>query len=292
MNYTQKFIEQKLIAPPSFIKTNMVYEAIVGSRGYGINNPDSDYDLAGIVIPSKSIVFPNSVGIIEGFGTEQKKFDQFRSEKVNYADKEFELTIYNIVRFCDLIYNGNPNIIEILFVSQECITHITGVGNILRDNRKLFLHKGLYHKFINYAKSQLHKMSSPNREGKRKELYEKWGFDIKFSMNLCRLILEMEQILLEGDLDLRKHSEFLKSIRRGEMTEQEVRAWFAIKEPYLEKLFQESKIPYKADEEKVKLMLLNCLEHHYGSLANIVQMPDRYEVAVRDIKQVLDKLGL
>lgn len=81
---------------------------------------------------------------------------------------------------------------------------------------------------------------------------------------MVRLLNEVEQILTEHDLDLERNREQLKAIRRGEWTQEDVENYFASKERDLETLYTESKLRYKPDEEKLKDLLLNCLEHHYG----------------------------
>ena len=53
-----------------------------------------------------------------------------------------------------------------------------------------------------------------------------------------------------------------------------------------------SKLPYKPDEKKIKELLLNCLEHHYGNLSNCIVLQDRYVEGLKDIRGILDKLGV
>jgi hypothetical protein len=100
---------------------------------------------------------------------------------------------------------------------------------------------------------------------------------------------EAEMILAEGDLDLRRHNEHLKSIRRGDVKEEEIRKWASEKEQQLEKLYVESKLPWGPDESKIKKLLLNCLEAHYGDLSKVVVIPDRFEVALKQVKEIIDK---
>lgn len=96
-------------------------------------------------------------------------------------------------------------------------------------------------------------------------------------------------ILLDGDLDLRKNREHLKSIRRGDIKEQEIREWFSSKEKYLEKLYQESKLRHNPDVTKIKELLLSCLEQHYGSLDKIIINPNKDTLKLLKIKEILDE---
>ena len=65
----------------------------------------------------------------------------------------------------------------------------------------------------------------------------------------------------------------LKSIRRGEWSEQDVYAWFEMKKMSLEKLYYSDNvaIPHRPDRDAIRKLLLNVLEHHYGALDKIVQ---------------------
>src|SRR5690606_1027822 len=207
-------VNSKAINPPSWLPSNTIYLTRMGSEAYGTNLDTSDVDFYGVCIPPKNIIFPHTAGFIIGFSTDIPKFDQWLQHHIedpDGKDKTYDLQIFNIIKFFSLLMQNNPNVLDSIFTPIECVSHITEVGNLIRDNRKLFLHKGSFHKFRGYSYSQLTKMSSPNREGKRKEIYDKYGFDLKFAMNVVRLALECEQILEEGDLDLRKHKEYLKA---------------------------------------------------------------------------------
>lgn len=128
-------------------------------------------------------------------------------------------------------------------------------------------------------------------ERNQKILSNEHQFDRKFATHVVRLLLQAEQILIEGDLDLRKNSEYLKAIRRGDVSEKEIRDFFTIKEKELEKVYHESKLPWGPNEGKIKELLLQCLEHHYGSLDKCVERVDKYEIAVGKIREILDQIN-
>lgn len=113
----------------------------------------------------------------------------------------------------------------------------------------------------------------------------------KFSYHVVRLISEVEQILAEGDLDLQRNNEQLKAIRRGEWTEQQIRDFFTQKEKSLETLYIESKLPYSPDVDKIKTLLLNCLEQHYGTLDKAIVVQGKAESLLRDIKEQIERNG-
>ena len=176
-----------------------------------------------------------------------------------------------------------------LVTPVDCVLHSTKVGEIVRDNRKLFLHKGAWHKFKGYAYSQLHKMRSKNAEGKRLELIEKYGYDVKFGYHVIRLLDEVEQIMVEGELDLRRNREQLKAIRRGDVPEAALVAMAAEKEKALERVYESSTLQHSPDESKIKELLLQCLEEHYGSLGGVIVTDDRAVNAIRAIQDIVGK---
>jgi hypothetical protein len=124
-------------------------------------------------------------------------------------------------------------------------------------------------------------------QGRRRVSVEKFGYDVKFAYHVVRLCDECEQILTTGDLDLERSKEVLKAIRRGEWTEQQVRDYFTAKEPQLERMYAESTLPWGPDEGRIKALLLQCLEHHYGSLDRAIVVEGSDAVALREIEEAL-----
>jgi predicted nucleotidyltransferase len=297
---TQALTAARLCQPPKWLPENIHYETQMGSVAYGVSSDTSDVDLYGFCIPPKETVFPHLSGEIPGFGNQTKRFDQFQQHHIaNPSElggkgRTYDVTIFSIVKFFQLCMENNPNMVDALFTPQTCVLSCTAVGTLVREHRKLFLHKGSYHKFKGYAYQQLHKMTIKNPEpgSKRAELIEKYGYDTKFAYHLVRLLDEAEQILEHGDLDLTRASEQMKAVRRGEVPEQEIRDLFTRKEKQLEELYQKSSLQHKPDEAKIKTLLLQCLEHHYGSLKDVVVAPDRALTQLRRIREICEEAGI
>lgn len=285
-----------LIHPPPWLPSTTHYLCLMGSVAYGVAGDDSDSDIYGFCIPPKEMVFPHLAGEIAGFGRQIKRFEQWQEHHIDDRDagKQYDFQIYNIVKYFQLCMENNPNMVDALFVPERCVLHCSAIGNIVRENRKLFLHRGCWHKFRGYAYSQLHKMSikTPDEGSKRAGYVEKYGFDVKFAYHVVRLIYEVEQILTTGDLNIESNSETLKAIRRGEWTEQRVIDFFQQKESALNKAYEESTLPYSPDETKIKKLLLQALEHHFGTLEGAYVEPDRYRNALLEIQNICNGLRL
>ena len=164
--------------------------------------------------------------------------------------------------------------IDSLFTHETMVLHCTQVGQILRDNRKMFLHHGVLDKFKGYAYAQVHKMQTktPEPGSKRAQLREQFGMDVKFGYHVVRLLAEAEQILLEGDLDLQRNREQLKRVE-------------------LESARAKSPLPPKPDMDGIRDLLLRCLEMHYGSLDRCVVVPGRAEALLKQIRESIEGAG-
>ena len=338
-----------------WMKDNIHYITVMGSTAYGVSTNKSDMDLYSFCMPPKEDLFPHLRGDIVGFGNAKHNNDRFKifqEHHIQDEDKEYDVNVYNIVDFFQLVMENNPNMIDSLYTPQFCVLHATRVAQMIREKRKMFLHRGAWHTFKGYAYSQL-KEAKPSTyaycvtcecnlppvankkkchcphcskefeiqnnadkpylkgdkcskcgnvaelklktEGKRKELIQQFGYDVKFAYHIVRLLNEVEQILTEGDLDLQRCREQLKSIRRGEWTLKQIEEYFAKKELELETLYNENKagLPWgpKDDglQDRIKELLFNCLEEHYGSLDKCVVNPDAATMALREMGDVLAK---
>jgi predicted nucleotidyltransferase len=285
--------QKGLIAPPKWLPQNVHYEVIMGSVAYAVSSDTSDMDVYGFCIPPKEDVFPHLRGEIPGFGRQIRRFEQYQQHKVidKETRQEYDFTIYSIVKYFNLCMENNPNMCDSLFVPQRCVLYASKIGQMVRDNRKLFLHKGSYHKFRGYAYAQLNKIGTKANSSnpKRQASIEQFGYDVKFAYHVVRLALEAQQILIEHDLDIEANREILKSIRRGEWSEEKLRGWFDEKEKQLEETYTKSTLQHSPDEEAIKELLMNCLEQHYGSLDQAVKREVPVERMISELKAVLEK---
>lgn len=360
INTLRRFERDKLIHCPKFLIDNTQYLTQMGSVAYGVSNDNSDIDIYGFCVPPREILFPHLAGEIVGFGTQLKRFNEYQQHHIvdSSSQKEYDITIYNIVKYFSLCMDNNPNLIDSLFTPRCCILHSTAISEILLENRKLFLHKGAWSKFKGYAYAQMSKIDKGRHtnldrpylerlidfenkhniphsikfsdirqefnfrtlkttdisnisvlhnltyhiicsyfnlykemidKNKRLESIKLHSYDVKFALHLVRLLGEVEQILLEGDLDLERNREQLKSIRRGEWTLNYLKSWFQEKEKHLEEVYINSKLQAYPNENTIKKILINCLEHHYGSLDKVVSIPNREQNLIQELDTVLER---
>lgn len=268
---------------PSWLVDSTIYLTLTGSVSYGCSTDVSDADVVGVVVPPKRYLFPE--GEIEGFSTPGPRFAVWQKHHVDVkglwgSREQADFALYSIAKYARLAMDNNPNAIDILFAPTDCVLLCSPAFAILRDARKLFLHKGSYHKFRGYAHSQLAKIRTKDdlgnidKVGNRREIIERYGFDTKFAYHVMRLALECEQILEGGDLDLRRDRELYKAVRRGDWTLLGIQEWWAAKERYLESLYQSSALRMRPNEAEIKAVLMRALNEHWGSTEQPVSDSD------------------
>src|SRR5262249_43626964 len=143
MNLIKHLTEHKLIRPPGWLPDNTMYLTIMGSTAYGVADEDhSDFDVYGFCIPPKEIVFPHLAGHVWGFGRykegmPQSHFQQFQQHHVLDPSaaagkgRDYDLSIYNIVKYVQLCAECNPNMIDSLFTHETCVLHSTAAAQVL-----------------------------------------------------------------------------------------------------------------------------------------------------------------
>lgn len=157
----QKLVAANLAHPPKWLPDNAVMMMIMGSQAYGVSTDSSDQDIYGIVIPPKELVFPHLAGEIPGFGKQIQRFENYQQHHIkdpSNQDVSYDLNIYSIVKYFQLCMENNPNMIDSLFVPRNCIIHSTAIGEMIRENRHIFLHKGSWPKFKGYAYAAINKL--------------------------------------------------------------------------------------------------------------------------------------
>ena len=130
-----------------FLRTNpnivnkVMFLTLGGSRAYGTNLEDSDTDIRGCVLNSKS----DLIGLTH--------FETF-------VDTNTDTTIYSFTKLVSLLLNCNPNTIEMLGGKKEHYCMVTPLGQLLIDNVGLFLTKRAVNSFGEYATNQLRRLQN------------------------------------------------------------------------------------------------------------------------------------
>jgi len=288
MSILNKLHKNKLLTVPYDFILETEYEVMMGSVAYNVSSDLSDVDVHAICIPTLEMVFPHSAGYINGFGKPPKTFESYQQHHIDFNKKSYDVAVYSLIKLFNLAIDNNPNVLDMLWVPDNCILHATEIGKYIRKIRKNFLSKAAYHRFRGYAYSQLKKLENSPRV----DLIEQHGYDTKHGYHVLRNLWECKQILERGDMDITENAELFKSIRRGEWSLEKLKETFEREEKFLDELYHKSTLQYSADENQIKQFLINCLEMKYGSLSTLVNnkviIESDSERKLRQIKEIIE----
>lgn len=258
----------------------VIYKVYAGSRSYGTNITEemakaiakekggkwedyvSDVDIRGIFIPYPKYMFG------------AQKIDEFK-------DPNDEDTVYfSLEKFLRLALEGNPNVVEQLFVRDEDVLYMHLIGEELRKNRQWFISKNAYGRFGSYAWSQLKRMTVQNEEFKRNEKRQKIidmtgentgeKYDAKNAMHLVRLFQMGIQILREGTLStFRPNVSELMKIRNGDYPLAEIYDYAERLNLELEEAMKHSTIPNVPDFEAVNKWAMNAVDRLFEKTPDV-----------------------
>ena len=157
----------------------LIFEAIVGSRAYGLATANSDTDLRGV------FVLPE---------------DQFFSLEYTpqVANETNDIVYYELRRFIELLEKNNPNILEMLGIPDAFVLQRHPVMEQLKP--ALFLSKLCEKSFANYAYTQIRKAA-----GLEKKIMNPMEKERKSITDFCYVYAGNEVIPLQAYLAARDY---------------------------------------------------------------------------------------
>lgn len=171
--------------------SNIILLTLGGSHAYGMDKEDSDVDVRGISLNSKS-------DILLGADFEQ------------VVDVDTDTTVYSFNKMIQLLTSNNPNTIEQLGCLPQHYFYLSEIGKELLDNRKMFLSQICVHTFGGYASSQLRRMS--NKAARLVSQAENESYILK-SIDNARYEFKNRYYPFEDDNDLKLYID--KSAQEG-----------------------------------------------------------------------------
>lgn len=179
----------------------------VGSRAYGLNTEDSDWDFKGVFIEySDKLWGLNKV----------KDLYEVKKERIG-----FDCVMYEIGKFFSLCMKSNPTVLEMLFLDMYILTN--NVGNKIIDNRSKFLSTtNVINAYSGYAMSQLMYL-------KRNHKFQNNRNIEKHIRHCFRLFDQGISLLKTGKIEV-KLSEPEKYFELGKLSEDEVTKIFEEKD--------------------------------------------------------------
>ena len=248
----------KLTKEQEMAKRNLIFKAMVGSKLYGTDTKKSDRDYVGIFIPDKEYI----LGLKR---CEQVEFRTNPSSSGHRNSKDdIDMTLYSLPKFIKLASENNPNIVELFFIDDKHIMECTSYGKRLIESFPFFISKKAKHKFSGYAHSQRQKILNRVPIGGRKEYTEKFGFDVKFASHLIRLLVEGNELLMNGKLEFPiPQNRYIRDIKEGKFSLKQIFAKADQLESLSEELYVKSDLRHSPDLEAINDLQIELLEEFW-----------------------------
>jgi uncharacterized protein len=270
------------------------YLWISGSVLYGMNNPDSDLDLRGFILPS----FYYLAGM-----------EKFESIDCSGDDHK----IYSAKHFLTLALKGDPQVVEGLFCPEKQVLRRSIIGQEILDLKDYLISNTIYGRIIGYSigewrkamaikvvpekrklsetemlgelwnafpdmnKSQKDLIISTlyeNREKKvvssvaglgkkRRAEVEEYGFCRKSAAHAIRLVGQLIEIMETGSITFpRPDKDHLMDIRNGEFSKEELDEMYNDLVAKAEEIKDKSVLPYKPNAKIVWEKYIEIVANH------------------------------
>jgi len=125
---------------------NIFFETVAGSHAYGTSTPKSDEDIRGF------------------YALPESAFSALKHPPAQIGDEKHDTVYYNTKRAFELLMTANPNMIELLWMPEDCIRVMTPPMEMLMANRDVFISKKCYHTHSGYAFAQIKKARGQNKK--------------------------------------------------------------------------------------------------------------------------------
>lgn len=221
------------------------------------NDPNSidDKDVMTICIPPLSHYF--ALREYGSRGTKEIKRD------------EWDIVVYEFKKFVSLLKKGNPNVVSLLWLDSNHYLKRTTVGDMLIEHRWMFNSRQVYHSFVGYSYSQLHRMTHLAFKGymgdKRKQLVEKFGYDTKNAAHLIRLMRMCIEFLYEEKFFVSRHdNQQLLEIKRGEWPLEKVKEEADLLFKRAEVAYEKTKLPVEPDHYLIENLMVGIMRDFYN----------------------------
>ena len=241
-----------------------IFQTIVGSKLYGIDNEESDLDLKGYCFPNISAI----IGL--------DKFEQIEQNNGLTGKKKIECVIYGIEKFFRLCLKGNPTVLELAFAERvpgmvQISSHYSeSLNRFIREN---LIVKSIFRAYFGYFRAQVQKLKTKKYDdiSRRRELFVKYGYDVKFAAHAYRLGRQCVELLNDSANFSPTLSDYNKdmilSILNGKLSHDSCLMHLRFLEQSMRQAESLSILPRTYDYAKAKNFYFNLvydyLEEHY-----------------------------
>jgi predicted nucleotidyltransferase len=216
-----------------------LFTGITGSTAYGLAHADSDIDRKGVFIHHLD---------------ERFQLDPWVE---TYTQHEPDFEVHEIGKYLRLTLGCNPNLLELLFLPQDCVEHFDFDWFELVNNRDRFLsERAVRASYGGYAKQQVERLKQRNAEGKDGFSSDVQKRTAKHARHCFRLFWQGAELLRTGEMNVRltgEQRELLFTI--GDLPVEKLVKLFEAEDQRFQQI--ESGLPEEPDRQWVKDWLID-----------------------------------
>jgi predicted nucleotidyltransferase len=202
-----------------------------------------------------------------GFGEFEQYIYRTAAEREgrNDAPSQFgdlDLTIYSLRKFLRLAMQGNPQLVQILFVPFSLHVKSDARGLQLQELAPAIVSRKAGARYLGYLEAQRQRLLGERGQKKtnRPELEAEHGFDTKYAMHILRLGFQGVELMTTGRLTLpmAEHERaFCFATRKGEVPLQDVLTKAGELERQIKDLLDDAPIPAEPNRELIEAWMTN-----------------------------------
>ena len=243
------------------VEKRAIFIGLSGSHGYGLNRPESDYDYRGVFIAPKRYYL--------GFDSIEQKDSGWDEPGIfTFIDNNQDTVIYELRKVLHLLAGTNPNVLELLWLTNY--PFLSDVGQHLINHRDLFLSKKVKHTYSGYAFAQIKKMETHRKwllnPPTKKPIPSDFGIvdETHLIKDELNAFLEYLYILIRGKIEFLEESEELYKLLTADIDFKGVLKQYALSDDALE--------------------YTQNLTHSRKDFIQLLQKSQSYQIALREWK--------
>jgi uncharacterized protein len=231
-----------------------------GSNLHGLNVPGTDdSDEVGVCIEDLTDAI--------GFSPFEQFIYRTAAEREGKHDApsragDLDLTIFSLRKFLRLAMQGNPQILQCLFVPLRLCIQRDARGERLQEMAPLIISRQAGARYLGYLEAQRQRLLGERGQKKtnRPELEAKHGYDTKYAMHILRLGFQGVELMSTGKLTLpmpEKDRAFVYAVRLGQVPMQDALTKAGELEQQIKDLLHDAPIAAEPARAEIEAWMVN-----------------------------------
>ena len=175
---------------------------------------------------------------------------------------DLDLTIFSLRKFLRLAMQGNPQILQCLFVPYNLCIQRDARGAHLQELAPLIVSRHAGERYLGYLEAQRQRLLGERGQKKvnRPELEAKYGYDTKYAMHILRLGFQGVELMSTGKLTLpiaETDRAYIYAVRTGDVPIQEALTKAGELERQIKDLLHDAPIQAEPAREQIEAWMVS-----------------------------------